>query len=65
MSETHAMTAMRGSYPPYINATVDQAEPDFVTVTLRGNRQPDGSCGATVRATFTRDEWATFTESLR
>lgn len=64
MSEVHAMTARRGIYPPYINATVDQSNLDEVKVTLRGNRQPDGSCGASVTATFTRDEWATFVESL-
>lgn len=64
MSDVYAMTASGSNYPPYINATFDQ-NLDAVKVTLRGNRQPDGSCGASVTATFTRDEWATFVESLR
>lgn len=59
-----AFTKPGFSYPAYINISTGPAENEM-TVTLRGDADKNGACGADVQITLGPNEWRKFVEELK
>lgn len=57
MSAKHSAITHFGSYPAFINLTVDK-ETNAFKVTVRSGSKPGGECGDIATITLTRGEWS-------